>query len=51
MAVAKHCDAVRWAGDGEAPVMAVARCAARVNLEENIACDCDVLKMYVGSAG
>jgi hypothetical protein len=37
--VAKHCAAVHWAGAGVAVVMLVARFAARVNLEENIARD------------
>ena len=43
MVVAKHCDAVHWAGAGVAEVMLVARFATRVNLEENIAGECDVL--------
>lgn len=43
MVVAKHCDAVHWAGVGAAVVMLVARFAARVSLEENIASECDVL--------
>jgi hypothetical protein len=41
--VAKHCDAVHWAGAGVAVVMLVARFATRVSLEENIAGECDVL--------
>lgn len=44
--VAKHCDAVHWAGVGAAVVMLVARFAALVNLEENIASKCDVLVVY-----
>jgi hypothetical protein len=35
--VAKHCAAVHWAGAGAAVVMLVARFAALVSLEENIA--------------
>lgn len=45
--VAKHCDAVHWAGAG-AVVMLVARFATRVSLEENIAGECDVLRGSVG---
>jgi len=43
--VAKHCDAVHWAGAGAAVVMLVARFATRVSLEENIASGCDVLRV------
>ena len=45
MVVAKHCDAVHWAGAGFAVVMLVARFATRVSLEENIASECDVLRV------
>jgi hypothetical protein len=44
--VAKHCDAVHGAGAGEALVRVVARWAARVSLEENIASKCDVPEWY-----
>jgi hypothetical protein len=44
--VAKHCDAVHGAGAGAALVRVVARWAARVNLEENIASKCDVPEWY-----
>ena len=43
--VAKHCDAVHGAGAGAALVRVVARWAARVSLEENIASECDVLEL------
>ena len=46
MEVAKHCDAVHGAGAGAALVRVVARWAARVNLEENIASECDVPEWY-----
>lgn len=51
MVVAKHCDAVHCAGAGEAVVMWLARVATRVSLEENIASDFDVLKVYSIIAG
>jgi hypothetical protein len=44
--VAKHCDAVHGAGAGAALVRVVARWAARVSLEENIASERDVPEWY-----